>query len=78
MIYFAPPTEQTWGFMGEKLVIVESPAKAKTIERFLGEGYTVRSSFGHICDLPKTSLGIDIENGFKPKYQPTRKRLWQN
>ena len=69
MIYFAPPTEQTWGFMGEKLVIVESPAKAKTIERFLGEGYTVRSSFGHICDLPKTSLGIDIENGFKPKYQ---------
>ena len=55
--------------MGEKLVIVESPAKAKTIEKFLGKGYTVRSSFGHICDLPKTALGIDIENGFKPKYQ---------
>ena len=55
--------------MGEKLVIVESPAKAKTIEKFLGKGYTVKSSFGHICDLPKTSLGIDIENGFKPKYQ---------
>jgi len=55
--------------MGEKLVIVESPAKAKTIEKFLGKGYTVRSSFGHICDLPKTTLGIDIENGFKPKYQ---------
>ena len=55
--------------MGEKLVIVESPAKAKTLEKFLGKGYTVKSSFGHICDLPKTSLGIDIENGFKPKYQ---------
>ncbi len=55
--------------MGDKLVIVESPAKAKTIEKFLGKGYTVRSSFGHICDLPKTALGIDIENGFKPKYQ---------
>ena len=55
--------------MGEKLVIVESPAKAKTIEKFLGKGYTVKSSFGHICDLPKTALGIDIENGFKPKYQ---------
>ena len=55
--------------MGEKLVIVESPAKAKTIEKFLGKGYTVKSSFGHICDLPKTALGIDIENGFKPNYQ---------
>ena len=55
--------------MGEKLVIVESPAKAKTIEKFLGKGYIVKSSFGHICDLPKTALGIDIENGFKPKYQ---------
>ncbi|MBR4437969.1 MAG: type I DNA topoisomerase [Bacteroidales bacterium] len=54
--------------MGEKLVIVESPAKAKTIEKFLGKGYTVRSSFGHICDLPKSSLGIDIAKGFKPKY----------
>ena len=61
--------------MGEKLVIVESPAKAKTIEKFLGKGYTVKSSFGHICDLPKTSLGIDIENGFKPKYQvPAEKK----
>lgn len=57
------------GIMGEKLVIVESPAKAKTIEKFLGKGYTVKSSYGHICDLPDTSLGIDIENGFKPNYQ---------
>ena len=55
-------------YMGEKLVIVESPAKAKTIEKFLGKGYTVKSSFGHICDLPKSALGIDIQNGFEPKY----------
>lgn len=54
--------------MGENLVIVESPAKAKTIEKFLGKGYTVKSSFGHIRDLAKKNLGIDIENGFKPKY----------
>lgn len=56
-------------FMGEKnLVIVESPAKAKTIEKFLGKGYTVESSFGHICDLAKKNLGIDIANGFEPTY----------
>ena len=55
-------------YMGEKLVIVESPAKAKTIEKFLGKGYTVKSSFGHICDLPRSALGIDLQNGFEPKY----------
>ena len=55
--------------MGENLVIVESPAKAKTIEKFLGKEYTVKSSFGHICDLAKKNLGIDIENGFEPKYE---------
>ncbi len=54
--------------MGENLVIVESPAKAKTIEKFLGKGYTVKSSFGHIRDLSKKNLGIDIENGFEPEY----------
>jgi DNA topoisomerase-1 len=53
----------------KNLVIVESPAKAKTIERFLGKDYQVRSSFGHIRDLPKKGLNIDIENGFKPKYE---------
>ena len=47
--------------MGENLVIVESPAKAKTIEKFLGKGYTVKSSFGHIRDLKKKGLGIDLE-----------------
>ena len=51
------------------LVIVESPAKAKTIEKFLGEDYTVKSSYGHICDLSKKNLGIDIKNGFEPKYE---------
>ena len=57
--------------MGENLVIVESPAKAKTIEKFLGKGYTVKSSFGHIRDLKKAGLGIDIENGFIPQYEIT-------
>lgn len=54
--------------MIENLVIVESPAKAKTIEKFLGKGYIVKSSFGHIRDLAKKNLGIDIENKFTPKY----------
>jgi DNA topoisomerase-1 len=54
--------------MIENLVIVESPAKAKTIEKFLGEGFVVKSSFGHIRDLAKKDLGIDIENNFKPTY----------
>ncbi len=54
--------------MIENLVIVESPAKAKTIEKFLGKGYTVKSSFGHIRDLAKKNLGIDIEKQFTPKY----------
>ena len=54
--------------MIENLVIVESPAKAKTIEKFLGKAYTVKSSFGHIRDLAKKNLGIDIEKEFTPKY----------
>lgn len=55
--------------MPKNLVIVESPAKAKTIERFLGKDYAVKSSFGHIRDLPKKGLNIDIEHGFSPKYE---------
>ena len=55
--------------MIENLVIVESPAKAKTIENFLGKGYIVKSSFGHIRDLEKKNLGIDIEHNFQPKYE---------
>ena len=51
-----------------KLIIVESPTKSKTLERFLGPNYKVRSSYGHIRDLPVDELGVDIENNFKPKY----------
>ena len=63
--------------MIENLVIVESPAKAKTIERFLGENYVVKSSFGHIRDLEKKDLGIDIEHNFQPKYEisPDKKAI---
>jgi len=56
------------GGQGEGLVIVESPAKAKTIEKFLGKGYIVRPSMGHVVDLPMRKMGVDIENGFKPTY----------
>ena len=55
--------------MQENLVIVESPAKAKTIEKFLGKDYVVKSSFGHIRDLSKKDLGIHIDDGFKPVYE---------
>ena len=55
--------------MQENLVIVESPAKAKTIEKFLGKDYIVKSSFGHIRDLSKKDLGIDIKEGFRPVYE---------
>lgn len=54
------------------LVIVESPAKAKTIEKFLGKNYKVRASIGHIRDLPKSKLGVDIENNFEPQYMTIR------
>ncbi len=52
----------------KSLVIVESPAKAKTINRFLGSGYVVKASMGHVRDLPETKLGVDIEKNFKPNY----------
>lgn len=51
------------------LVVVESPSKAKTIEKYLGEGYEVMASKGHVVDLPKSGLGVDVEDGFKPEYQ---------
>ena len=61
--------------MQENLVIVESPAKAKTIEKFLGKGYMVKSSFGHIRDLAKKGLGVDLDNQFEPIYEiPDDKR----
>ncbi len=63
--------------MAKNLVIVESPAKAKTIEKFLGKDYTVKSSFGHIRDLVKKDYGIDIENNYKPNYEvmPDKKKV---
>ena len=58
-----------------KLVIVESPAKAKTVGRFLGKGYTVRASVGHVRDLLRSELSVDVEHGFQPKYRvPNEKR----
>lgn len=53
----------------KNLVIVESPAKGKTIEKYLGSDYQVRASIGHIRDLKKKEMGIDIENGFEPDYE---------
>ena len=50
------------------LVIVESPAKAKTIQKYLGKDYDVIASMGHIRDLPKSKLGVDVEHGFQPQY----------
>ena len=57
--------------MARSLVIVESPAKAKTISRFLGDGYDVKASVGHVADLPSKGLAVDVNNGFKPTYELT-------
>ena len=56
----------------QTLVIVESPTKAHTIEKYLGPGYVVRASVGHLIDLPKSRMAIDIENGFQPEYITVR------
>ena len=63
--------------MAKSLVIVESPSKAKTIEKYLGKNYEVIASMGHLRDLPEKTLGVDIENGFAPQYQnlPEKKEL---
>ncbi|GAB3760332.1 type I DNA topoisomerase [Spirosoma pomorum] len=63
--------------MSKNLVIVESPAKAKTIEGYLGKDFTVKSSFGHVRDLPKDGLAVDVTNGFRPSYEvsPDKKKL---
>src|SRR5579859_2244420 len=53
---------------GRALVVVESPAKAKTIKKYLGSGYTVKASVGHVMDLPKSKVGVDVEHGFAPEY----------
>ncbi len=57
---------------GSKLLIVESPAKARTVGRYLDDSYVVKASVGHVCDLPKRELGVDIENGFEPHYVTIR------
>ena len=58
----------TKGGTEKALVVVESPAKAKTIKKYLGNGFTVKASVGHVMDLPKSKMGVDIEHGFKPEY----------
>ena len=55
--------------MASNLVIVESPAKAKTIEGYLGKDFVVKSSFGHVRDLPRKGISIDVENEFQPNYE---------
>ncbi|HEY4799595.1 MAG TPA: toprim domain-containing protein, partial [Bacteroidia bacterium] len=55
--------------MAKNLVIVESPAKARTIEKFLGGDFIVKSSVGHIRDLPKKDMGVDVEKEFEPSYE---------
>ena len=55
--------------MAKDLVIVESPAKARTIERFLGNKYVAKASMGHVRDLPRREIGVEVDDGFKPKYQ---------
>ena len=62
------------GTAKQKLIIVESPAKAKTIGKYLGKGYKVEASQGHVCDLPKSQLGVDIDNDFELKYITIRGR----
>lgn len=64
-----------WGAMGDKLVIVESPSKAKTIQKYLGRGYRVTSSMGHVRDLPKSDLAIDVEHNFQPVYEVTKEKV---
>ena len=54
--------------MADKLIIVESPAKAKTIKKYLGSKFEVTASMGHLRDLPKSQLGVDVENDFEPRY----------
>ena len=51
-----------------KLIIVESPTKAKTIAKFVGDDFQIESSYGHVRDLPKSKLGVDLENNFEPSY----------
>src|SRR5580700_8750656 len=55
--------------MTNQLIIVESPSKARTLAKFLGAGYTVKASMGHVRDLPKSKMGVDVDNDFAPQYE---------
>ena len=61
-------------YMDQKLVIVESPAKAKTIGKMLGRDYTIKASMGHVRDLPARTFGVDIEHDFAPQYEESKER----
>ena len=67
----APESERKGqeNILGKSLVIVESPAKARTINKFLGKNFSVKASMGHVRDLPKKQLGVDEKNDFKPTYE---------
>jgi len=69
-----PARRPTGRGLGKNLVVVESPAKAKTINRYLGKDYVVKASMGHVRDLPTKELGVDIDNHFEPTYQPLLQR----
>jgi DNA topoisomerase-1 len=58
--------------MANRLIIVESPSKARTLSRFLDSGYTIKASMGHVRDLPKSKLGVDVDKGFEPQYEVTK------
>ena len=73
--YGGSPARAQKVVMGDKLVIVESPSKAKTIQKYLGRGYRVTSSMGHVRDLPKRDLAIDIEHDFAPSYEVTKQKV---
>ena len=60
--------------MAKYLVIVESPAKVKTVKKYLGANYEVAASMGHVRDLPKSRLGIDVEHGFEPNISPSAEK----
>src|SRR5579884_4368641 len=57
------------GSMASNLIIVESPSKARTLAKFLGSDYTIKASMGHVRDLPKSKLGVDVDHGFEPQYE---------
>ena len=62
---------------GKHLVIVESPAKARTLSRYLGDEYVIEASVGHVRDLPKSGLAVDVENGSEPEYVTIRGKGYQ-